>query len=253
MASSQSSCERALAQAPIAWAIAVASSCWPVGDGWMLHVPLGSLISSPAAHGSPPDAADSPNHDHTLDHDPGNRQHKQPQRHLPLDPPTTERARRPQAPRLRLPPSPYRPPGWRLPGFSALRFAPQQPGEVDVEPPAVCLGREQPPVAGVPPARLRTSQRRAPPVIRDTKERSGLAHAISLRPLLAPSIEIPYGYTLGSRPCQPRLPVAAAGGAPADELARRWPLLLPPVARPNPGTAAVSPQGRGGLAPRGHQ
>src|SRR5262252_6431326 len=45
---------------PTTASIAWASSKCPAGEGWMLQVPLGSLISSPAAHGEPPKATDGP-------------------------------------------------------------------------------------------------------------------------------------------------------------------------------------------------
>src|SRR5215475_6595166 len=46
--------------APTTASIAWASSRCPAGEGWMLQVPSGSLISSPAAHGEPPKAIDGP-------------------------------------------------------------------------------------------------------------------------------------------------------------------------------------------------
>src|SRR5215467_10149858 len=42
------------------FSMAWASNRCPAGEGWMLQVPSGSLISSPAAHGEPPKAADGP-------------------------------------------------------------------------------------------------------------------------------------------------------------------------------------------------
>src|SRR5215472_4099397 len=47
-------------RAPAASSMAWASSRCPADEGWMLQVPSGSLISSPAAHGEPPKAADGP-------------------------------------------------------------------------------------------------------------------------------------------------------------------------------------------------
>src|SRR5262249_32158143 len=47
-------------RSPATSSMAWASSRCPAGEGGVLQVPLGSLISSPAAHGEPPAGEDGP-------------------------------------------------------------------------------------------------------------------------------------------------------------------------------------------------
>src|SRR6266508_4640204 len=69
---------------------------------------------------------------------------------------------------------------------------PEQAGEVDGEAPTGHLRRNQPRIVRVPPMRLRSSDGRAPPVVRDAQKLAGSPHEKSVARLLT-------GRTLASR------------------------------------------------------